>query len=1180
MTALEYAQKIKESLAKVKKYADPYIEIMKERTEELVKEADILDRQEKGEKTLDPVTGKPIMIFPQDHMGKNIRLRKEMNDYLADNAEKKGDPEYQAVLEGYRLLTQKCEEDVKKYDEAVFNGALQAERERIREAEKQAELEDSELPSKEITGSAMKQIYIMMLKDEYVEADLQEKMGQGDQKTEAGAWKKEILDELYSDQLDQQVERFTREDPLGKRLYAKMKEVEGKNQLPLKQRISYAFSTLGLELLNEYHLSIAGEKNPEKLGNEDKTGSRQIISDLDRLKSVGDRLGVNTEIMDVTQIKFQNNLCGKYNDTYDRLIESLPQKEKAKKDNARKKEIQERKKKESEELKGIEKEIEEAKQKKAEAETNWAKMSKSIGDMVRGTDEAVDPKTIKDLKNQLQDFDREIQEAIGNIRRLNVLKDSAIVKHKENAEKDLQKDREENQPEENKDQKKEQKDRVLSWEEQRIKMGLLRKNEEKDPKTGETKVTYEKVPYAMIALQRKMNLLRLLGDNKITKEEYMDTALAEDANTKWDVAVTHPEPPKRRNRDGLGKETGLSILNEDKPVFKENNAAEQEPENRISNPKDDQIIRPADDEVKEVKEANEINEVKEAEFALQEDPEAWMKGKIARAEAAPQMEKRDTKKAISIATLVQMIEDADQGVWNGSSEYEVIKVALNSVGEKQKRLAGREEKLTGEQLKAEQTSILLHERHTAELMSHYLNRKQDEKKLAEAKGGRERTNSKKRRETIEKTLVQLQLHIRETEDRLGLSRGRERSFETVETKLKYANQIMLRMPDLKALIEKSDALRRRVEEGADISERMKLEKKLINDMQKYLYKNKRKVYGRKGYAFSMKDGRDGKPVEPSTPDEKAYQSVLKAYETLSNQLMKDISIYRPNQMEDTRSVFRKNNRIFETAITTELKPAEQECGSYADLIKLQEKQRDQLKREIYSREWKRKTKGKVWADNEQSMVALDNLGLEIIGLGLDDSVQIEEQYKYEPDKRESKLIHSVHDTMYAEIMQQKGYPYDAKVFRDGREGFHALMELNKSFNANLKKVLTEGFNLSGESGREKGADGWKGIDLSADGVHYARDIAFGTTLYGELSALNKELKKENPNREKLAGGLKALDGLSQLSKKIGTERIYDQRVPRGQAAAALKEVEKELTKKARQVLTGQKVREKVNSIQK
>ncbi len=1123
MTALEFTKKIKENLNRAEKYTDPEIDLFSKQVEEMEKEAEILDRQQKNEKVLDPVTGQPVNIYPPSYLGRNIVLRREMKEYLTKNAGLKGTPDYDAVSDAYEMLLGKCNEDEKTFESRIFDGASYTEKKDYEQREKQAK--NNTLLTSELTDSIMKQAYIMSLKKEYEEASAQ-MIGN---KEEAKKWKEEIVNELYSDDLDKRVERFAKEDPVGKMLKEQLQKNE--RYSVRKDRIMLAFFNISMSLPSEYHkIKIDGLVN-DKDPKETKKQLRLVVEKMDRFKMLGDAFGVNTELLDTKELKYSEKLYGKYNDAYDRLMEEVQERseekepyQKRKEDEKKDREKQEERKKEVDRLN---KEISKAEEDKKSATEKKNQVMETIGSYVRGMVDAVDPKFINEEKNKLKDLENAIKEAEGRVRSFSYKRDmlqGAIQREEEKEAERVKKEEQKRQEREKKISEKTNK-KILTPEEEKLQIGTLRKIEKKNLKNGKTEVVFESVPYSKIALERKLNLIRLCSLGKITKDEFMETANAEDENVKWDLKNEHPIAPKRRNRSA------------EEPVH-------------------NQIIEEVKEEVKEP-----VKEEAGIDIQMSDDPLEQVKKLMPKDEPEPQKENARPKLQ-PVSRLLKRLRDADQNVWNGSGEYEVMCVAMDEVATQKRKFEQNKNSMSGVELRASQSTLLHQERYTAELMKHYLNRKDAEKKKAEEKGDTERANSKMRRETVENVLHQLRSHIRETEEKLGIPRVRDKAFESVETKLRYARQLSLRVPELKDLSSLAGGLRHATESSISIKDKLSKERQLINEMQSFLSKYHGKVSGRKGYNFSLDNGKDGKPIEPEKPFEKTYQAVLLAYVELSNTLLNDISVHKPEDLEKAKKTFRTNNRIFKVNINTGIKPAIEKCRSYEDVMRLHEQQRAQLKQEIYRREFESKKENTFIYGKHSN--ELDNA--KVFALGVNDSVRVEDDYKYNPDYRDYRLLNTVYDTMYAEIAKGKNVPFDVQEYQDGCKGFRDMMSANTAFSNNLKRVVLSDFDLSDKLLQEISSRDWKSIDVSVDKVRYAKDIAFGTTLYGELSGLNKELKSKNPDMDKVSRSLKNLKDLKDISHMLSTERIYDQRIPGNKAPIALKDVEKELRKKAEKVL--------------
>ncbi len=1170
MTALEYAKKIQESLKNVDKHVNPEVDLLREQADEMVKEAEIRDRISKGEKVLNPVTKQPVHIFDTKYLSRNNRLRNDMNNFLAGNISMKGSPVYKAVSEGYKMLLGKCEEDQKEYGDRVFDAAIYDEKHRYEEMENRAEIEDKELSPRDMTDSIMKQAYITMLKNEYIEAESMEKLGNDEG---AGQWKEEILEELYSDNLDERVKKFAQEDPIGKKLYDNLVSLENGQTYSFYRddKISYAFNLMGADFLKEYGLlgkkklekKLIDEKSKndinllkesidrdEQIEEEYRKDLRPLTDTMDRAKKLGEKmLGKSLNILDASDIKYNDKLYGEYDDTYDRLMKDVEEREARKVREAARLEEENKINKELEEKKAeiskIEEDIKNEAVKKQKAQVEQANIMKNTA-AFEHANEVVDIKELKSFQIMLKNIDDKINDATNSINRLNISKDKVGTELKEIEDrKNIIKERLENERKQEAEQIEKRKIEeevekrfgAKSLEEGKIKIGILNKTEITDSNTGKKQTEYERIPYITISLPKRMNLLTLLNQQKITKEEYNKAFDAEKANVEWDIHNNSVTPPQRRDRTGVKKEVGRRILGGEivKSTMQEEAKAEEKSVN----------IQMSDDAMKEVKDL-----MPKEDFGRQAD--------------------RSLVKPLSIGALITSLDNAQKGVFGGTEEYDNLIVTLKELKRIKENFETQKPHMTGDKLKRNQAALLHEERYLAELMKHYINRKEDEREKAIEHGGKERANSKMRRETVQSALDNLKLHMQEAEDALGLPRGRDRLFENVEAELKYTDirggiSRVLDLKILNSMRKKAVNLREGTENGMSANDRMRQEKDLVNDMLDFLVKYKERFSGSSGFMFSIDGGKDGKIAEPRHDEMRAYQTVIKAYKEVSQQLLKDIAIYNTDELEKVKEQYKTNNEALGIYVNTDIQPVANSMRSYEELEQFQETIRNQYKQDVFNRELHNKQgvgNYKIIDDK----LDIGN-GLLIEGLGINESSDIGiNKYKYSADFREGRIVNSVYHSMYADISQKQGLPFNLDQYKVGSGKFIDTMRANKEFDNNLRKVLFAEFDLSKKSLGDIQKTEWKNIDMSIDTVRYAKDIAFGTTLYSELSALNKELNKKEPNKKKVEESLGKLDNLKEFAKKIDSTAIYDKKIPGEKGPVALMDVEIQLRSKAQKTL--------------
>ena len=246
---------------------------------------------------------------------RSIKLRNDINKYLETNKSKMTSVEYQSVVQAYDNLVKKFDEDFKGIEgEKIFDTYKEALNEQLL-------LPVDEVNVETVSRTMAARYYMTALKREYMTADEASKTGSEEEKEAANKWKDNIIKKLYSGTFDDDIDRFVKEDEIGKTVYNYC-----------KNHITYDHSSRGLDYsdIKRYDEMISSElqkivldkenqaNNIKIEGEADKQKALDIIYEAERIRDVGNATAgsVATPVIktDTKKIILRRNLAGKIND--------------------------------------------------------------------------------------------------------------------------------------------------------------------------------------------------------------------------------------------------------------------------------------------------------------------------------------------------------------------------------------------------------------------------------------------------------------------------------------------------------------------------------------------------------------------------------------------------------------------------------------------------------------------------------------------------------------------------------------------------------------------------------------------------------------------------------------------------------------------------------------------------
>ena len=1229
MTSLEYANQMLTIIGKTKKGEDPQLDEIRAQIEELAKEADQMDRLSKGEK-IKKTKGDDLIISPTDHLIKDINLRREMNAYLRNNRDIKDSDTYQAVLQSYQQLLGKCAEDEKKYGMAFFDAAIKDEESKLKRdweklnpeqklngimkqiylAELKEEYHEASLNERTITdpervkeavewkNEVMAELFADNLEDrfnQYLEEPLAKEM-QGI-----------ILNEIN--------QGFKPDWCLKKAVYSLGMDKLEYFTLPEKKEQAVSQKVIG----DVDHL--------HRIGNGLNFNTEMLkLLDTSDIKDSLDIFGPYDDTYNQLKEKIKNDEIKAREDAEDKAMAERHQRE-IKELNDKINEAKTRKEKAEADRDKFDKSA--AKMLEGGGILVGNNNIDSVI-FAEKDNSKVDQEMLKTVKQMLSMHRRNVETAESDINTLTYqLGQVQLRQEREKEEVKTRRENERKIQELAEKGKQAETDVNLSigdaWKEKRVQQGLFIRKENIDKnksehETGYKTYSYERIPFSNISANQVTDMLGLSREGKITDQEFGRLLQANQKNLKRDTLIYGRVEAPRRERKGLLTETGVNILH-GIPVagnkIENENAKVEENKNEINNNVininkiDDMDVRieDVDDIEAEEKEVqkneapnneilnneapknevpqneapknevpiveapkveppkNEVPqndvpkneppkvapvEVKDPEIIFPQNPAEWLNEVLPEPQQEEVVEAEEIKQPKSFAQLADSLEKSQKGVWNGSTEYDILQYALQTLDRQKREFEQNQANMNADQIRNVRTSILIQERYTETAMKHYLTRKNDEKTARERAGKAENSNSRMRRTTVENAMRELQYHIRRDEKELGVPKNRDKMLENIAYEISWGVKQNPEDAEAQKFAKMATALEEKTKKGITLRDRLTGEMEIINSMNKYLVSHVRSFKKKDGYSFSMNEGADGKPIEPKSDEERCYKTVLAAYQKLGNHILETTAMLFPDELDQLKEKFRSNDNVFGTNMNLDVLPKEKTLKSFDEQNNLEELKRNLLKQQIYRRE-----AHELRQASKQDVLEFSGDG--IIPEEIDN-------YRYAPGRLEKDLMKSAYATMYANVQKEQEKPYNMVEFLNGKDAFRQEVKNFKDFDENFTKLMTGKFDLSGKDPMTLNENGWKNIDMSAERVNYAKDMAFGNTLYSALDSLNKELGKKAPDREKVGSSLRKLEELKNLSGKINSQKMYNVKIPQGENTKTLGDIEKTLTAKAAKIM--------------
>ena len=1065
---------------------------------------------------------------------RSIKLRNDINKYLETNKSKMTSVEYQSVVQAYDNLVKKFDEDFKGIEgEKIFDTYKEALNEQLL-------LPVDEVNVETVSRTMAARYYMTALKREYMTADEASKTGSEEEKEAANKWKNNIIKKLYSGTLDDDIDRFVKEDEIGKTVYNYC-----------KNHITYDHSSRGLnysdikrydELISSELQKIVLDKenqanNIKIEGEADKQKALDIIYEAERIRDVGNATAgsVATPVIktDTKKIIVRRNLVGKINDKLAevklRMRDYYNEQAKAEMDA---------------QMAEHDKRLEEARKAHARADQNYRDAQQEVNVQEARYKKA---KSNYDMLNKIgfiDEDDRKANEGVyqRELKLLNDLKDKLGSATSEASRKSMEVERLTNEKrvmQENAKKVYEEKCRNNPFE---PKSNLLEeqgifKPVEKELQSG-GKVTIDELAHPNdVKAHRLSQMFKCL--KVLQPGELPELLKIEEENHAFLTKIESDMPARKTVEDVI--EPGLLALEERNRQLSQNAPKPEVEENQV----EENLVEenPVEEEkpIEENKEEQKVEDKKEEQPGEQE--EELQEESINIDEAALAEEYQGTSERefdtplygathehlVGLSAGVASLYAATKGVWGGSREYSNIAESLKAINELEQHRENNAdshennaESLENSELYAERETLLAAKKQLAVQMKHYIARKNEEKEAAEAGGKQEKKNSAFRRETMENVLGLLEEHIQADEQSMGIDK-RDKTFENLSNELHYIKDNIKSNKELTALIRKVDQLEKDTPENLPSEERIRRSQEIVNDMQKLSYKFRK---------------------------EKLGKNVSALLENFGEHYLRDIAEYKPDQLAEEKTRLSNMNGV---RINTDVKRADSTFNSYDDMKMYQQRQIQDSVNAIFKEEAGKKNFVSEWA--------------------LYDEVEKEYSYEYIPSDKENviekNITASALKCIYADQQKNANVIFDPKTINTKADEFVKGMSGFKAFNNKFKKHLCSGLKSVENSNNPQV------VDMSMDTINICKNAAFQETLVSELGKLTTKLN-EGKSKEEIQNSLDSLNNLDKLSRLVGTQDVYKNKIKVNGKEIELKELNDLAVQKAQKKVASAKGPQKNN----
>ena len=1075
---------------------------------------DFYDAEESGV----DAEGDPISLYDEKrmHLARNLTLRNNINKYLEANKSKMTTVEYQAVVQAYDKLVQKCDEDFKGLDGEAYFNALDTD------ITNRIVFPDKTYTAERAARDMATKYYLATLQREYKAAEKALNTGTDEEKEAAARWKENVLKKLYSGTFNEDVDKFIKEDIIGKTAYNYC-----------FNRFTLDGASMGYEYkdIDQFEINISAELTKQAIDMDSEANKIEIKDEADKQKAL-DTLYEVERIRDVANIiagtnnskkvnvdtrmtKIKKNLLGTFNNKLSEFKKRMEDDYNAQVREEIKAQLAEQDKR----IEAVQKEFNTADNEFRKAKSELEKQEKLFN-------------KAKDNYEKLQKLgfidedDRKVNEGVYN--REKGIYDGLRDKHGTAASKasrlaqELERVKNEKRiMEENLEKKYKEKVRENPYSPKLNPLeeaGII-KSTSSGMVDGKNVETLELVEPVNVKINR---IMQIVGFSKVaTNEERGELLRIEEENFKL-LSAAHAGLPVKESVGNVIEPGALALEERNRQLNQQNvqPPVQEEVPVKEEAPKEEAPVKEEDNPAKDEDNQNDDAPEEEEEIdnvSLDVDEESLQVEDISIETPKVETPSYDATHdgMVALGLGVTILDAAQKGVWGGSKEYDDIVASLKMIQELEEYQNQNADTFEESVLDSNRATILAAKKQLAVQMKHYISRKNGEKEAAESKGKKENKNSERRRNAMGDALGILEEHIKADEISMGIDQ-REKIYEEMSYEFHYLADKYKKDPRLGAVAKDFDELE------ADNPDNLPI-KEIISRMMKTLDK--------------MLE------IISKARDESLKEEVIRLTNKLGSHYVKDVAEYRPEILEGTVDSFAKNNELLGTKVDISPKPKTSTFNSYDDVIAYNQRQMQEGVKKIFREEATKKNFSKEWALYEE----------------LDD----ENSYQFTPTEAEKDVEKSISaaalKNIYAEQLQKNNIIFDPNTINAKCDGFVNEMKNYKTFNNKFMKHLCSDIKTVETS------DDPFSINMSSEKITQAKNAAFQETVVGELSKLTA-MMKENKGKEEIQSSLDNLNKLENLSKMVGTQEVYQNKIKVNGQEIEINELKNLAVKKAQKQL--------------
>lgn len=1053
--------------------------------------------------------GESILKFEENRLNivRNINLRNDINNYLETNKSKMTSVEYQSVVQSYENLVKKFDDDFKDLEGDKIFEALDED------MKAQINNPPADINAEKASKMIATRYYLASIKREYNAADKASKKGTEEEKQAAAKWKENVLKKLYSGTFDKDVDNFIKDDVIGKTVYDYC-----------KKRITYDMASTGFDFrsMKNFNAIISSElfkqaigkiEQARKLeinGDADKQTALDFLAEAERIREVNNlTVGVSSN----NKIEVDTSMV-KFNKN---LFGSFNDKFAEVKQRMYDKYNEQIKADLNSQLDEHNKRIEELKKSQIGANREYrdAKVALEKQEKIFARVKANYEKMKK--IGFIDEDDRKVNEGVYE-RESKILKDlndkyGDITSRASRIGMEIDRLTEEKrvmQEQIDKVYQEKIKDNPYEPKSNRYEERRLTKSVQRKLSDGTVLTSEELLSPVEVKTGR---LKEIFGCMKVmSPNELVELIKIEDENYNL-LEQVHKDIDVQNTVGDIIEPGGLALAERNRQL----NQGEVEAAPEEHAPEENKVEEAAPEEEVAVEEENKLQDE-----PLDIDMDSLQTEKVTdlKQEVNAHSQEDIHKGLVSLGAGVASLKAADKGVWGGSKEYDNIIESLKAIQEVEEYQDEHIKEFEATDLASQRETLLAAKKKLAVEMKHYIERKNGEKQDAEKRGKRENENSKFRRETMGNVLGLLEEHIHADEVSMGIDK-RDKTFEDVSLELGYIRGKSKKNKKLDEVIDQLGQLDGNGPEKLPIDELLERIVKILDELLEILEEFSRSLLAR---------------------------NISEQIEKLGNRYMQDVAEFKPDQLDEAKKRFEDINEKRGLHIDTDVKPKHTTFNSYDDVKQYYQRKMQDGVKSVFYEEAGKKSFISDWALFE------------------DANKEVSYEFKLSDAEKniEKNITTSALKCVFADEQQKGSVIFDPNTINAKSDAFVNEMKQFKTFNNRFRKRLCEDIKSVETSNNPNS------VDMSMDKITQAKNAAFQDTIIKEVGKLTTKLN-EKKSKEEIQSSIDSINSLDKLSKMVGTQDVYNNKVKVNNKEITLKELSNLAIKKAQKQIAPKKV---------